>query len=290
MDLVVYADRAPESGETVQGRRFRTVPGGKGANQAIAAARAGGAVSMVGAVGTDPHGDAMLDVLSNAGVNVNGFTRTDQATGTAHIVVDSQGDNRIVVVPGANGTIESIPPALEPLLRQADTLVMQLELPLPAVCRAAELAYELGVRVVLTPAPAPARPLPGELLARVTLLVPNEHEAAAMGGSEQLLGQVPSVVVTQGSAGATWYRVDGDPITLPAYPVRAVDTTAAGDTFVGALVVALGEGRETPDAISWAAGAAAIAVGREGASSSMPTRDEIDAFHVSAGGTSRQPG
>lgn len=276
MDLVVYADRAPDSGETVTGRRFHTVPGGKGANQAIAAARAGGAVSMVGAVGTDAHGEALLSVLRDAGVDVDGITRTEEPTGTAHIVVEGDGGNRIVVVPGANGTVATAPPALATALRRADLLVMQLELPLPAVCAGAALAADLGVPVVLTP--APARPLPAELSDHVRLLVPNEHEATMLGGPERLLTRLPSLVVTQGSAGATWYRPDAEPVTVPAYAAPVRDSTAAGDSFVGALVVALGEGASVPDAMRWATAAAAIAVSREGASASMPTRSEIDAY------------
>ncbi len=282
MDLVVFADRAPALGETVAGDRFVTIPGGKGANQAVAAARAGGAVSMVGAVGDDAYGEQLLGVLREAGVDVSGLARSDETTGTAHILVDKTGDNSIVVVPGANGSVRAPVPGLEQALDGAGLLLVQLELPLDAVVDGARAARAGGVKVVLTP--APAQPLPGELLEAVDLLVPNEHEAAILTGksevesaAEVLLEAVPEVVVTLGARGALWVRRDGDPVEVRAPHVDATDTTAAGDTFVGALAVALGEGRSMPDALVWACAAAALSVQKEGASTSMPFRREIDA-------------
>lgn len=287
MDLVVYADRAPGLGETVAGERFVTIAGGKGANQAIAAARAGGRVAMVGAVGRDPYGDDVLAVLTDAGVEVAGISRVDGATGTAHIVVDAAGDNAIIVVPGANGTLREPPAALDAALDAADALLLQLEVPLPAVTAAAQRAHAKGVRVVLTP--APARELPGELLDCVDLLVPNEHEAKLLTGAgsvedaaNALLERVNDVVVTLGSRGSLWVARSGERAEVPAAKVEVRDTTAAGDTYAGALAVALGEDRPMPEALRWATAAAGLSVQREGASPSMPTRAEIDAAFLAS--------
>ncbi|MGK5531593.1 ribokinase [Streptomyces sp. URMC 129] len=285
MDLVAYTPTAPRRGETVMGRAFRTVPGGKGTNQAIAAARAGGLVTMIGAVGDDDFGSRLREALTGAGVDTAALRTAHGPSGTAHIVVDDDGGNSIVVVPGANATVTGLAPGDEKRVAAADTLLTQLELPMPGVLAGARAARAHGVRTILTP--APAQPLPGELLALTDLLVPNEHEAAALTGERDprraaraLLDQVPEVVVTLGAAGSLWAARGAEPVTVPAVPVRAVDTTAAGDTFVGALAVAHGEGRPMPEAMAWASAAAALAVRRPGASSSMPTRDEIDALHT----------
>ncbi|AZM50333.1 ribokinase [Streptomyces sp. WAC 06738] len=281
MDLVAYAATAPLRGETVSGREFRTVPGGKGANQAVAAARAGGTVTMIGAVGADAFGGELRAALDGAGVDTAGLRTAPGASGTAHIVVDDDGGNSIVVVPGANGTVTGLAPGDDERIAAAGTLLLQLELPMDGVVAAAEAARGHGVRTVLTP--APARPLPGRLLAATDLLVPNEHEAAALTGRSDphqaaaaLLEQVPEVVVTLGGAGSLYAARGREPVVVPALAVRAVDTTAAGDTFVGALCVAYAEGRPMPAALAWAAAAAALAVQRPGASSSMPERAEID--------------
>ncbi|MFC8274165.1 ribokinase [Streptomyces sp. NPDC057271] len=289
MDLVAFVPRAPARGETVTGREFRTIPGGKGANQAVAAARAGADVSMIGAVGTDDFGARLRAALEASGVETDLLRTVEGPSGTAHIVVDDEGGNAIVVVPGANGTVASLDHGDEALIANAGTLLLQLELPLPVVVEGALTARRLGVRTVLTP--APAQPLPPELLAATDLLVPNEHEAAALTGVADprsaaiaLLAQVPEVVITLGAAGSLYAARDTEPFTVPAPRVRAVDTTAAGDTFVGALAVALGEGRPVREAMSWASTAAALSVQHEGASSSMPYRPEIDTAHDSLDG------
>lgn len=283
MDLVAYVAVAPRRGETVAGREFRTVPGGKGANQAVAAARAGGRVAMLGAVGSDAFGDRLRATLTESGVDTAGLRTVDDASGTAHIVVDDEGGNSIVVVPGANGGVTGVTEGDAARIAASDTLLLQLELPLAAVVDAARCARRHGVRTLLTP--APAQPLPADLLAATDVLVPNEHEAAALTGStdpltaaERLLAQVPEVVITRGEAGSLYAARGGVRATVPALPVRAVDTTAAGDTFVGALAVALGEGRAMPEAMAWASAAAALSVQRPGASASMPDRGEIDAL------------
>ncbi|MEU0987041.1 ribokinase [Streptomyces sp. NPDC005953] len=281
MDLVAYVARAPKLGETVTGREFRTIPGGKGANQAVAAARAGGEVTMMGAVGSDAFGDQLRQTLISSGVDIDLLRTADGPSGTAHIVVDDDGGNAIVVVPGANGTVTALAPGDEALIATADLLLLQLELPLSAVLDGARAARRHGVRTVLTP--APAQPLSDELLSAVDLLVPNEHEAATLTGTAdphqaavELLRKVPEVVITLGAAGSLHASRDTEPFTVFAPEVTAVDTTGAGDTFVGTLAVALGERRPVAEALRWASAAAALCVQRHGASTSMPYRSEID--------------
>ncbi|WP_424531022.1 ribokinase [Sphaerisporangium viridialbum] len=279
MDLVAYTATAPKRGETVTGRTFSTVPGGKGANQAIAAARAGAEVAFVGAVGDDAFGPVMRETLESAGVDVRRLRVVPGSSGIAHIVVDDEGGNSIIVIPGANGTVTGVSPEDLAVIARSDALLLQLELPMEAVVAAARQA---GVPVILTP--APARELPRELLDAVGLIVPNEHEAEAITGLadpgealEALLDLVPEAVITLGGEGALYGSRAGERLRVPAVPVKAVDTTAAGDTFVGALAVARAEGRPQAAALRFAATAAALSVQREGASTSMPTRAEIDA-------------
>ena len=282
-DVVAFVDRAPERGETVAGLRSATFPGGKGANQAIAAARLGAAVGFVGAVGADVMGELMRSALADSGVDVTQLRTTGAATGSAHIVVEAGGANRIVVVPGANGSLTELTAADRRLVGGSDLLLVQLELPLEVVVEACVVARAAGTRVVLTP--SPVRALPAELLAAVDVLVPNEHEAlqiAAVDGVKEaiatLAALVPDLVVTLGERGGVHVGPGGarDEFATPA--VEAVDTTAAGDTFVGALALALGEGRAWPLALERAAAAAAISVSRVGASASMPVRDELERF------------
>ncbi|MFL5993065.1 MAG: ribokinase [Streptomyces sp.] len=286
MDLVTYVDKAPRRGETVTGREFRTIPGGKGANQAIAAARAGATVSMIGAVGNDGFGTRLRSTLEHSGVTTDHLRTIEGPSGTAHIVVDDAGGNAIVVIPGANGTVDHLVPGDEGLIASADALLLQLEIPLAAVLAGAQKARAHGVRTILSP--APAQPLPPELLAATDLLVPNEHEAATLTGRSDpfaagaaLLDRVPRVVITLGAAGSVYLTRDAEPLAVPAPHVTAVDSTGAGDTYVGALAVALGEERPIREAMAWAATAAALSVQREGASASMPYRSEIEARYTS---------
>ncbi|MGW1723770.1 ribokinase [Streptomyces sp. NPDC002306] len=286
MDLLAYVEKAPQRGETVTGREFRTIPGGKGANQAVAAARAGATVSMIGAVGNDSFGTRLRSTLERAGVDTGPLRTAEGPSGTAHIVVDDEGGNAIVVVPGANGTVDRLTPGDEGVIASADALLLQLEIPLRTVVAGARTARAHGVRTILTP--APAQPLPPELLAATDLLVPNEHEAAALTGrtdpreaAAALLDQVPQVVITLGAAGSLYAARGAEPLTVPAPRVTAVDSTGAGDTFVGALATALGEARPVREAVAWAAAAAALSVQREGASASMPCRAEIEARYGS---------
>lgn len=283
MDLVAFVDRSPAPGETVTGRSYEQLPGGKGANQALAAARAGGEVRLVGAVGDDAFGEAIRGVLAADGVDTRGLVTADTATGTAHIVVDGDGTNAIVVIPGANGTVRELTDEHRAAIDAADTLLLQLELPLELVVEAAAYAHSVGVRVVLTP--APVLPLPAQLLSAVDLLVPNEHEAARLTGLDDpgaaaralVAAGVAAVTVTLGERGSLYLeRGESEPIVEPAVPVRAVDTTAAGDTFAGCLAVSLAEQRPLRESLQRASAAAALSVQRVGASASMPTREEID--------------
>jgi ribokinase len=281
MDISAFVERAPERGETVMGTGSRTGPGGKGANQAIAAARLGASVGFVGAVGADAHGAALRAAFAAAGVDTSQLRTVDGATGTAHIVVESSGDNRIVVVPGANGTVRSLTAADRRMVEDADLLLLQLELPLDAVAESARVARAAGTTVLLTP--APVQPLPDELVRSVDVLVPNEQEALQVAGAEdleiaiaRLVERVRDVVVTRGERGGLHASRDGARTAFASPQVEAVDSTGAGDTFVGALALALGQGRAWPAALERAAAAAAISVARAGASESMPSAEELE--------------
>ncbi|MFR9731516.1 ribokinase [Saccharopolyspora sp. MS10] len=288
MDLVAYVGTAPERGETVLGREFRTAPGGKGANQAVAAARAGAESLLIGAIGEDDFGGALREALRGYGVGTRGLRTAPGSSGTAHIVVDDEGGNSIVVVPGANAAVDGLAPGDAELIAGADVLLLQLEIPLSGVAAAASTARAAGVPVVLTP--APAAELPDRLLADVDLLVPNEHEAAVLTGRAgprdalaELLRRVPEVVITLGSAGALHGDRTGEVREVPAHQVRAVDTTAAGDTFVGVLAARRAAGYDALDALREASAASALAVGRHGAMASMPTAQEITRFRNERG-------
>jgi ribokinase len=273
MDLVVSVARPPTVGETITGTAFRTMPGGKGANQALAAARAGGEVRFAGAVGDDVYGTQIRALLAAGGVDVSALDTAAVATGTAHITVDGSGANSIVVVPGANGTVQTLSDAHRTAIAGADVLLVQLELPMAAVVEAARCAHSRGVAVVLTPAP-PAT-LPAELLDAVDLLVPNEHEEATLNLSP---AEHRDLLVTLGAAGARYQRHGRPPLIVPAFEVAAVDTTGAGDAFVGAFAVARSEHPDLEGALRWASAAAALSVQRFGASASLPDRAEIEAF------------
>ena len=287
MDLVVTVDRAPAPGETAVGHEFAQIPGGKGANQALAAARAGGDVRMLGAVGDDAFGRRIRAVLEADGVDTIGLHIVDVPTGTAHIVVDAYGENSIVVIPGANGTVRTMSDDHRTAITTSDVLLLQLELPIEIVESAARWGAECGVTVVLTP--APVLPVTADLLETVDLLVPNEHEAELLTGAhdprtaaETLLARgALAVAVTMGRRGCLYADRSGL-VEVPAIEVPTVDTTAAGDTFVAALTLALAEGRTLPEGLEWATAAAALSVQRRGASASMPYRHEIDALIAAA--------
>lgn len=284
LDHVVRVARSPQLGETITGRSYHQLVGGKGANQALAAARAGADVRMAGAVGADADGTAITDVLRADGVDTGGLEVVDTPTGTAHITVDADGANSIVVVPGANGEVRTLTPAYRAAIAGCDLLLLQLELPMEAVADAARYARSEGVPVMLTP--APVQPLSDALLGDVTVLVLNEHESAgltAVSDPRRAAGAlvrsgVEIVVVTLGERGCICVAADtAEVIEEPAVSVEVVDTTAAGDTFAGCLAVALAEGCDRRAALRWATTAAALSVQKFGASTSMPTRAAIDA-------------
>lgn len=278
MDLVAVAPELPGPGETVLGTEFVTVPGGKGANQAIAAARAGGSSAFVGAIGSDSFGVTLRARLAASGVDTSYVRVVYGASGVAVIMVNAHGENSIIVTPGANAALTALTEPELTCVRDADVLVAQLEIPIDTVTQAAAAARAAGTRVVLNA--APARPLPEALLEAVDLLVVNDVEARAICGPgpdfRSLLSAVPRVVVTRGAEGAWYGERDGAEHRIPAIRVPTVDSTAAGDAFTGALAVAWGEGRELVEAVQWACAAGAACVRRVGASVSLPTRAEID--------------
>jgi ribokinase len=285
MDLVATAPALPRPGETVLGNDFAMVPGGKGANQAIAASRAGASCSFLGAIGSDSFGVTLKARLAASGVDSAHARVVYGSSGVALVVVNAEGENTIVVTPGANGAFAALTEAELATIQGADVLVCQLEIPVETVTQAAVAAHAAGVRVLLNA--APARDLPDELLAAVDLLVVNEGEAQAILGSGRddpaaLLSVVPRAVVTLGDEGAWYVSRDGEGTRVPAFKVDTVDSTAAGDAFTGALAVAWGEGRDLVDAVRWACAAGAVCARRLGASVSLPTRDEIDALYAAA--------
>jgi len=282
MDLVTLAPRFPDPGETLTGERFLTIPGGKGANQAVAAARLGASVSMVGCVGDDAFGQQLYEGLAAEGVDVTHVSRVEGiGSGTASITV-AGGENSIVVVPAANGRVTPAQvEAARGIVRGADAVLVQLEIPLDAVEATLRIAQEEGVPVILNP--APAQRLPVEWLTRVRFLTPNQHELTTVLGAEghvdfqELMRRAPCpVVLTRGEDGA-WFREQGEaPRHQTGFKVEAVDSTGAGDTFNAALAVYLSEGLDV--AVRKACAAAAIAVSRLGAQAGMPRAAEVDAF------------
>jgi ribokinase len=285
MDLVATAPVLPRPGETVLGHDFAMVPGGKGANQAIAAARAGGSCAFLGAIGSDSFGVTLKARLAASGVDSAQVRVVYGSSGVALVVVDREGENTIVATPGANAAFTSLTEAELAMVRGADVLVAQLEIPVETVTQAALAARAAGVRVLLNA--APARVLPAELLDAVDLLVVNEGEAFTITGRGRddpgaLLAVVPRAVVTLGDEGAWYGDRDGTVAHVPAFKVETVDSTAAGDAFTGALAVAWGEGREMIEAVRWACAAGAACARRLGASVSLPQRAEIDALFSSA--------
>lgn len=293
LDLVVRLPRLPAPGETMFGHSFTEVPGGKGLNQAVAAARAGGRVAFAGAIGDDGYGRTLEALLRAEDIDTTALEVVATATGTAHISVVDSGENSIVVVPGANGEV-ALGDIHRDLIAASDYLVVQLEIPLEVVREAVLAARGSGTFVVLTP--APVTDLDDDLLTGVDLLVANEHEVVELAGVDGV-GEAArclsgrsghAVLVTLGAEGSLLVEPGREAVTRPARRVDPVDTTAAGDTFVGALVAHLAGGGSMAEAIERATAAASIAVTRPGATTSMPTRTEIEAV-IASTETEEQP-
>jgi ribokinase len=286
MDLVAHTRHIPVPGQTVIGSGFDTTPGGKGANQAVAAARLGYPVAMVGAVGDDVFSQALLDNLAQAGVSTSAVVRVAGPSGVAPILVADNGENSIVVVPGANGKMDRA--AIDrqaALIRSAGAVLCQLELPIETVSHILALCADASVPVILDP--APAAPLPGAVFHQATWFTPNETEAAFyLGGAaspkeaaHRLLQMgLKGVVLKRGSEGAYVAVAGGKAAWVKPFPVQAVDTVAAGDCFNGAFAVALLEGSDPWAAARFASAAAALSVTRPGAQASMPARAEVERF------------
>lgn len=272
LDLVATTERLPGPGETVLGTSFAEHAGGKGLNQAVAAARAGASVAFVGAVGHDAAGDALLGVLADEGIDTTGVDRVAAPTGRALIGVDAGGENSIIVVAGANALVDAA--RVRDRLPPARVVLVQLEVPVDAVAAALAAARDEESTTVLNP--APATPLPAELLANCDLVIPNEHEAELLGGAARLLGAgAAGVVVTRGGAGITVHAADGD-VDMAAFTVDPIDTTAAGDAFCGALCARLAAGDPLATALRFAMAGGALATTRAGAVPSLPRLAEIE--------------
>ena len=291
MDLVVRAPRLPQGGETLAGSTFAQVAGGKGGNQAVAAARLGAQVSMLGCVGADANGAQLRAGLEAEGIGCTAVETGRQATGVALIVVDDASQNAIVIVAGSNG--EVTPETIvrhEAELAAADVVICQLETPPDTVRAALAAARRLGKTVILNPAPA-SGPLPTDWLPLIDYLIPNELEAAALTGlpvdspedaakadAALRASGVRNVLVTLGPRGVHATLDDAAPVLYEAQKVKAVDTTAAGDTFIGGFAAQLAQGESVDAAIRFAQRAAALSVTRAGAQPSIPTRAEVDAL------------
>lgn len=295
MDLISYMERLPRPGETVHGSRFVTGPGGKGSNQAVAAARLGAHVTFVGRVGQDMFGDTALELWQKDGIDTRYVTRdAELATGVAPIFVEeSTAENTIAVILGANNAVSKADvDRAEAAIASADVLLTQLEIPFETVLYALEVAKRHGVTTILNPAPAPTQPIPEAALRAADFITPNQTELAVMGAAlakanlgdsveaqsrALLTSDQQTILVTLGAQGVQ--RVTrAETAVIPAYRVKPVDTTGAGDAFNGAFAVGLAEGKSLDDAMRLANATAALSVTKRGTAPSMPTRSEVDAF------------
>jgi ribokinase len=293
LDLVAVAPKIPRAGETLTGSAFQTFPGGKGANQAVAAARLGAAVSMIGNVGSDDFGRQLKSNLQECGVDVKAVLSVPGPSGIALITTDAQGENAITVIAGANGAMASAD--LEnniDVIRNAGILLTQLEIPIETVIHLGEIACREGIPLMLDP--APAQNLPSALFKNVDWLTPNETEACSLlriPGQQILATDMKSVadrlrqlgsrnvILKLGSRGCFLALEDGTQEIIPAHAVRAIDSTAAGDAFNGAFAAELLEGKSPVESAHYASAVAAISVTRNGAQPSMPTRAEVNEFY-----------
>lgn len=292
IDLIAKVDRFPKAGETIEGQFFLQAFGGKGANQAVAAHRLGGDVSFITSLGSDPNGKATLNYFEQEGLRVkSALVADDVPSGTAMIVVNKEGENFIIITPGANNELTpAYIEAIEGEIANADVVVLQLEIPMPTVRKACELARRHGTEVILNA--APAREIDDDLLQMVDILVVNESEIEKLSGQKiDAVGEkgvmkalqargARIIVLTLGSRGSI-IGTESMQQHVPAFEVKAVDTTAAGDTFCGALVVRISSGEDIHDAVKFATAASAICVTRMGAQPSIPDILEVKQFFLS---------
>lgn len=286
MDLVIDVDELPKKGETIIGKEFIQIPGGKGANQAVAMGRLKGQVSMVGKIGEDSFGDSLIYSLKNSGVNTDFIMKANTSTGIALITVDRKGENTIVVSPGANYLLDkAYIDEAEGVIQSCDIVVTQLEIPMDTVEYVLKKAKSMGKYTILDP--APGRILPEEIIENVDLLTPNERELEILSGmdiedeedimkaSRKLMDLgAKELIITLGEKGAIHINLDGVE-KYEAYCVKAVDTTGAGDSFNAGITVALSQGKSIKESIPFAQKVAALTVTRKGAQSSFPYLDEI---------------
>lgn len=278
MDLMIEADRRPQAGETVMGKRLIVSPGGKGANQAVAAARLGEKVYMIGCVGNDAYGSMMLDTLKENGVNTDYVSVLDnEATGTAHIIL-AEGDNSIIVLKGANDKVDkNVVDSAFDIIKTSSLVMLQHEIPMDTIGYIIDRCYEEGIPVMLNP--APYMDIPEEWIEKVTYLTPNEHEAAlmfeGMDRDEILKAHAGKVIMTVGKEGVVYG--DGDDVVhVSGFTVSTVDTTGAGDTFNGAFAAARCDRLPLKEAVRFANAAAALSVQKIGAQGGMPWRSEVE--------------
>lgn len=279
-DMTVTAERIPLKGETLLGDSISYIPGGKGANQAVAMAKLGAEVEMFGCIGDDSNGQKMIDNMKNVGIKTEHIKVLEGVpTGIAMITV-GENDNTIIVVPGANGKVDkAYVDGIKDVLQTYDMVVLQHEIPLDTVHYIVEFCAEKNIPVVLNPAPAAKVPM--EIIEKVTYLTPNEHEAVLIFGdemtTEELLKKYPEkLLITQGSRGVSTCLKSGEILTVPARPAKVVDTTGAGDTLNGAFSVQIAGGANIKDALTFANTAASLSTEKFGAQSGMPTVEEVE--------------
>lgn len=280
MDIVVLADKRPTAGETIMGNELHIAHGGKGANQAVAAARLGAEVTMVGCIGEDAYGQMILDNLKENFINTDYIvTVPNTTTGTAHITL-AEGDNSIIVIAGANAKVDqSVVDNAWSAIEHTDLVMVQNEIPIPTIEYIVRRCHEANVKVLLNP--APAADLDSEWLKLATYITPNEHELSSLypnqSTEETLLANENKIIVTLGSKGVG-YADNGEIRIVPGFKVEPIDTTGAGDTFNGAFATAIVNGKSLADALHYGNAAAALSIQRLGAQGGMPTKDEVAAF------------